>query len=168
MPRYTPFMTHEVWKDVVGLEGRYEVSNLGRVRSLAFRGRGEAGLMRPSPNYSGYQVITLGAHRKQYRVHVLVLEAFVGPRPPGMQGCHNNGDRADNRLENLRWDTPKGNIADRRSFGGELNPRAKLTDAQRAEVIRRRLAGETAAALGREFGVSSVRVCQLVKQSVTT
>lgn len=46
------------------------------------------------------------------RVHLLVLETFVGPRPHGMFGCHNDGDKDNNRLENLRWDTASNNSYD--------------------------------------------------------
>lgn len=46
------------------------------------------------------------------KVHHLVLEAFHGPRPTGLHGCHNNGDPLDNRAGNLRWDTQSGNMRD--------------------------------------------------------
>ncbi len=48
----------------------------------------------------------------------LVLEAFIGPRPPGMQACHRDDRPDNNRLKNLRWDTPKSNAADRDRNGG--------------------------------------------------
>jgi hypothetical protein len=51
------------------------------------------------------------------KVHRLVLETFVGPCPDGMECCHNNGDPADNRLENLRWDTLSSNAYDRVEHG---------------------------------------------------
>lgn len=63
----------------------------------------------------GYMAVFLcnaPAPTKRYRVHHLVLEAFVGPRPPGYHGCHNNGERLDNRPENLRWDTVTENNRD--------------------------------------------------------
>jgi hypothetical protein len=63
-------------------------------------------------------------------VHRLVLEAFVGPCPEGMEACHNNGDPADNRLENLRWDTRSANAKDKVRHGrcplsGDAVPRPK-------------------------------------------
>lgn len=71
---------------------------------------------------SGHQFIGLqGYHggQKAWRVtvHRLVLEAFIGPRPPGMYGCHNNGNPTDNRLRNLRWATPRENVADMHRHG---------------------------------------------------
>jgi len=70
--------------------------------------------------------------RRHAHVHTLILEAFVGPRPDGNGAAHNNGKRDDNRLENLRWDTHKNNIADKIRHGtaqvGEKHPQACLTD----------------------------------------
>jgi hypothetical protein len=60
--------------------------------------------------------------RSRRKVHHLILEAFVGPRPEGLKACHNNGDGHDNRLDNLRWDTQANNIADmHRHRGGHHN-----------------------------------------------
>ena len=96
-------MTDEVWKPVVGFEGKYEVSNMGRVRSLI----GGSRVLRQQRLHSGYtEVILVGNHR---RVHRLVLEAFVGPRPDGYQCDHINTVRDDNRIENLRWVTASAN-----------------------------------------------------------
>jgi hypothetical protein len=71
-------------------------------------------------------------------VHLLVLEAFVGPRPPGLEGCHANDIKADNRLVNLRWDTRKSNTRDKvrndRIARGERNAWAKLTEAKIREI----------------------------------
>lgn len=61
---------------------------------------------------SGYEHIITGSRYPHSYVHRLVLEAFVGPCPPGMEACHWNGIPGDNRLHNLRWDTPSANNAD--------------------------------------------------------
>jgi hypothetical protein len=119
----------ELWRPVVGYEGLYEVSNLGRVKSL----RSEK-LMKLSVANSGYMQLSLSGKpsRKVRHVHRLVLEAFIGPCPPNMEGCHANGIRTDNRLENLRWDTRKGNMADAIAHGrtnrGERNPWTKFNE----------------------------------------
>ena len=151
----------ENWLPIPGYVGRYEISDQGRVRSLLFRGHPRTEIMRPSRNYSGYHVIKIGHDRKQFRLHCLVLETFVGSRPSGMQGCHGDNNKDNNVLSNLRWDTPSGNIADRRSYDGSENPNSKLTFAQRAEIKRRRLSGEKTTNLALEFGVTTTRISQI-------
>lgn len=56
-------------------------------------------------------VLADGERKYQY-VHILVLTAFYGPCPEGMEGCHHDGDPLNNRLGNLRWDTHVGNVSD--------------------------------------------------------
>ncbi|HET6910528.1 MAG TPA: NUMOD4 motif-containing HNH endonuclease [Mycobacteriales bacterium] len=108
----------EEWRSIAGYEGRYEVSSLGRVRSIAridTRGcRRREKLLSLRRAVSGHLAVALYGDdsRRGFLVHHLVLEAFVGPRPVGMEGCHWNDDPADNRVENLRWDTRSANQRD--------------------------------------------------------
>lgn len=110
----------EEWRPVVGHENSYEVSSRGSVRSvdrvLVFtdgrsrRARGRE--LKPWPlRRVGHLCVTLSGGVKAL-VHVLVLEAFIGPRPLGMVACHNNGIAEDNRVDNLRWDTYSENNRD--------------------------------------------------------
>jgi HNH endonuclease/NUMOD4 motif len=111
----------ERWLPVVGYEGLYEVSDLGRVKSLekvVVVGKGAKRwypeqIMKTGSGKS-YPVATLHRDGKgtPRKVHTLVLEAFVGPCPPGEEACHWNDIRTDNRLENLRWDTRPANRQD--------------------------------------------------------
>lgn len=152
----------ERWLPVVGFEGRYEVSDLGRVRSLRFRGNGGPQVMRTTTNHNGYHVITLGFERKQFRVPRLVLAAFVGPCPRGMEVCHApDFSKNNNRLDNLRWDTTKANCEERDSAVGVRNFKCKLTDAQAREVAWRCRSRENQNKLAAEFGITSARVSQL-------
>lgn len=125
----------EEWRPVVGFEGSFEVSNKGRVRSVdrivhvreghdgtpayARRVKGIPRKLNINPHDGGYVYVSLNAagRRRSAKVHHLVLEAFVGPRPEGLECCHGNGDPTDNRLENLRWDTFEANVADRVAGG---------------------------------------------------
>ena len=111
----------ENWLPVLGYEGLYEASDLGRVRSVERKVPHRAGLMivrerllKASPNRTGYLTINLyrDGHRRLHRVHAVVASAFLGPRPDSLEVCHNNGNQLDNRLENLRYDTHSANIYD--------------------------------------------------------
>lgn len=163
----------ERWLAVRGFEGLYEVSDLGRVRSLdrvvANGSRWPGRLCSLTPHGAGYRIVGLSKDGKSHAilVHRIVLEAFVGPCPPGMQGAHGNGIRDDNRLTNLRWDTISGNHADKFRHGtmpmGSRHYRAKLTEAQAREIIKRRKGGETLARIAKAFGVTPSNVLYIAK-----
>jgi hypothetical protein len=114
-------LAQERWLPVVGYEGLYEVSNLGRVRSLTVRGhlRAIPHLMTPKVDRKNHLQLLLykDGVRKDWSVHRLVLIAFVGPSPPGFDCCHYDGNPHNNRPENLRWDTRRANIEDQRRRG---------------------------------------------------
>lgn len=98
----------ETWAPVPG-GWAYEVSSAGRVRRV------NCDPKKPTVGAQGYDVVSLSRGGKSYArtVHRLVLEAFRGERPRGQEARHLNGNRADNRLSNLAWGTPKENAADR-------------------------------------------------------
>jgi hypothetical protein len=108
----------ESWLPVVDWEGFYEVSDLGRVRSVVDRVRHPAKVLNPWIVGVGYRRVDLRDGRRSSQfVHQLVLEAFVGPCPEGMEVCHNDGDPTNNRLDNLRYGTRTGNMQDRTRHG---------------------------------------------------
>lgn len=110
----------ERWLPVVGYEGIYEVSSLGNVRSLTrivigkWPRRIPTKVLRLIKHKEGYRCVTLYGRGKPGKqlAHHLVLEAFVGPRPPGKEGCHGDRDRAHNDVDNLRWGTRSDNMQD--------------------------------------------------------
>lgn len=117
----------ERWRPVVGYEGRYEVSDHGRVRSLDRYARTRSGQRRVpgkvlalTPTSEGYRCVNLSADgtARVCNVHVLVLTAFKGPRPDGMEGLHADDDGAHNHHSNLRWGTPSDNARDAVTNGG--------------------------------------------------
>ena len=118
--------SNEQWRPIIGYEGAYEVSSHGRVRSLKrldrlnrWRG-GRILKWRVDIKGAGYVYIQLCLHgvAKKCNVHVLVLEAFQGPRPgPAYEACHQDGRRDNARLDNLRWDTAQGNARDKLLHG---------------------------------------------------
>lgn len=101
-----------MWKSIPGWP--YEVSDKGEVRN----GRGV--LLNGSIDPDGYPKVCLSGPQgaqKSFKVHHLVLEAFIGPRPDGYDGCHNDGNPGNNHLPNLRWDTKGSNAQDRLYHG---------------------------------------------------
>lgn len=99
--------------------------------------------------------------------HVLVLEAFVGPAPSGMECLHGDGNPQNNRLENLRWGTRKENVADSRKHGtisaGERNGHAKLRTAD-IPIIRTLLTlGVTQRDIARRFNVSQPTISAVAR-----
>lgn len=111
--------------------------------------------------YATVRLIREGGGYEDRKLHILVLEAFVGPRPDGMVGRHKNDIKSDNRLDNLCWGTQSENAIDRVRHG--RGAQQKLTHDQRLEIKRRRMAGESGRALAREFGVSDQTVCSIYK-----
>lgn len=112
-------LENELWLPVVGYEGSYEVSSHGRVRSLdrvittksGHQRRYKGRMLAPALASNGYPVVNLG-HSDNRLVHRLALEAFVGPAPDGYECCHGDGNRTNNHLNNLRWDTSSANSHD--------------------------------------------------------
>lgn len=103
-------MSNEQWLPIAGFDG-YEVSDMGNVRHATERAR--IGMSR-------YAVVSLTRAGKTHikRIHRLVLEAFVGPCPPGLEARHfPDNDRANNRLSNLSWATHATNIGDKHVHG---------------------------------------------------
>lgn len=100
---------------------------------------------RPGIGSNGRMHVSLG-RGKQIRVHRLVLLAFVGPCPEGMEACHNDGNASNNRIGNLRWDVHSNNMQDmvrhgtcylaKRDARGERNATAKLTE-EKVRKIRK-------------------------------
>jgi hypothetical protein len=135
----------EEWRPIPSAPG-YEASSLGRVRCWRPRnGRAKPPerprLVKPTPGKDGYLGLSVSIDGVVSRrpVHTLVLEAFKGPRPAGMQGRHViENNLANNTPDNLEWGTPQQNQADRRKHGtapvGVANGCAKINDKLAAEI----------------------------------
>lgn len=119
----------ERWLPVLGYEGLYEVSDHGRIKTCARIQVQKNGTRYPVKERirklvalekrGGYYAITLsraGSVELKY-IHVMVLEAFAGPRPAGKVACHNDGVPTNNHISNLRWDSPTGNNFDKQRHG---------------------------------------------------
>lgn len=162
----------EEWRHVVGYEGFYSVSNCGNVRSEPRISRHHTG--RPSrragkqlkqiDDSRGYLQLGLSKDGKVAirKVAHLVAEAFIGPRPPGMEVCHNDGNPKNNSAANLRYDTPKSNQNDRRKHGtmiaGEACAFAKL---KAADVDAIRNASGTQKSIAKRFNITQPAVSMI-------
>jgi len=101
----------EIWKDIKGYEGLYQVSNLGNVRSLNWRNTGETRNLYLKPHNKGYlQVELANGKRKMFTVHKLVAIHFVPGYEDGFVVNHINENKTDNRAENLEWCTFSHNV----------------------------------------------------------
>lgn len=149
----------EQWRQLAG-RPIYEISNLGRLRNV-LTGRFLSGtiVLQPTGKVARLQIVLgLGGSRRCVGIHILVLETFIGPRPSNLDGCHGDGNPLNNRLDNLRWDTRNGNLADTVRHGtklvGERCNGAKLTAEKVLAMRSERNDGRTLRYLADRYGVS--------------
>jgi len=165
----------EQWKDIPDYEGYYQVSNLGRVKSLArwVMRKGVAKtktrILKAGLDKSDRPVVVLCIDKERMTIRVcrLVLLSFVGPCPDGMEARHKDGNPKNNRLNNLCWDTPKNNQGDRFIHGtdtrGEGNGRSVLTWGLVKQIRERYLDGNVSQKqLSVEYGVSHSVINKIV------
>lgn len=162
----------EAWRDIPGFDGRYQVSDQGRVRSVdryigtksktgtqahrLLRGR----VLKPQRHTNGYRQVTLRG--RTYLIHILVMRAFAGNCPDGHEVAHRDGDRTNNVFLNLRYATPLSNTEDKRTHGtfpiGETVHNAKLTAT---DVARIRASDRPQAHLAAGFGVQQSTISRI-------
>ena len=165
----------ENWKPVVGYEMAYEISDRGRLRALArelsYRGRwgqmtrnAPAHDVKPVYDSCGYVKYSLCVRGKARQVHAhrLVLEAFVGPCPLGMQCCHGDGNPANNLISNLRWGSPRQNAYDRLLHGRTAS--AKLTIEQVKAIRLESSRGTSRKTLLQEYKLTQSHLTQILKR----
>lgn len=105
----------EEWRPVAGYEGLYEVSDLGRIRSVKNEKTKHRGLVLSQAHNRGrYRQVTLkkGGHGRTLMVHQVVAHAFLGEQKPGLEVRHLNGDKEDNGVANLAYGTKSENMKD--------------------------------------------------------
>ncbi|WP_079134545.1 HNH endonuclease [Streptomyces sp. EN16] len=119
-----------------------------------------AAALNPKVTKWGYRevVLTDRGRRRYCKIHTIVLEAFVCPRPDGLEAAHMDGNPANNDVSNLAWVTHAENIAHKERHGtkvvGERHHLAVLSEPKVRELRRRYAAGESAQSMAAEFGVS--------------
>lgn len=159
----------ELWRPVPGYEGRYEVSSLGRARRLAYcveyydnrlhrivSRKYESKIVSTTPDKVGYRKLRVSG--KTMLIHILVLEAFAGPRPHDMIACHGPNGISDNSINNLSWGTRRKNMYDDKIRDGTLrcgtdHYLAKL-DEEKVRYIRNNITKLGYKTLSKLFDVS--------------
>lgn len=176
----------EVWKDVSGYEGLYQVSTLGRVKTLGCVREYSDGRVYNYPekilkqsNSRGYTTVHFyrdGKRSHGQSVHRLVVDAFL-PNPENKVTVnHINGIKSDNRLENLEWATYKENNNHAYSVGlhkgtptGYHSKLSKLTKEAREDILlncKKGVAGATCKLFADKYGVSEPTIHSLVNRGL--
>lgn len=168
---YRPY-TEEEWRPVVGYEDRYEVSEFGKIRNI--RRPRKPLLKQWTKKPYGHKTVNIIGNNNVRRgrlVHVLVLEAFFGPKQDGQETRHLDGDSSNNHISNLKWGTHIENMADSIRHGtfffagniGEENMHSKLMEKDVIEIKRMLNNGKRGKDIAVKYGVTAAAI-HLIKK----
>ena len=154
---------------------RYCISENGVILSACKRSKtvpwSDARKIIPTIGAKGYLAVSLwkvGDRPRRIRVHTLVLMAFVGPRPDGLECRHLDGNPANNHISNLRWGTHRENQLDRRLHGtsnqGEKCNNAKLKVVDVLQIRRRAASGELHRVIAEDFHITRFNISNIVRR----
>jgi hypothetical protein len=158
LPTYKP--SRETWKDIIGYETFYQVSNFGNVKSLGNEFTRKERLLKPSLQSKGYLTVVLqkNATRKMVLIHRLVAEHFIDNSESKPQVNHINGDKTHNIVENLEWVSHRENldhaIKNNLTLKGEENRNSKLKDVDVIKIHSLLQKGTTTKELSESYNVS--------------
>jgi hypothetical protein len=159
----------EIWKDIAGFEGLYQVSNLGNVKRLVSERVFEERLIGRSIDRYGYvkRVLSKDGKNNCFTEHRLVAMAFIDNPNNKATVNHKNGIKTDNRVENLEWCTNQENMKHAIETGlkdqkGIKHHKCKLTEEQVLE-IRKIGFSQTRTSLSKKYGVSRTNILGIIK-----
>lgn len=167
----------EEWRDIIGYEGLYQVSNIGRVKTMARLHREsrpymkQERLMNPPVNSVGYPQVCLYKDKKGViqSVHRLVATVFLERKPEHQVINHIDGNKLNNHVDNLEWCTYGHNQAHAirtgliRIYRGESHYASKVSDAQRLEIHNLCKSGIAQHKVGAMFGIGQQAVSKIVQ-----
>ena len=158
----------EEWRDIQGYEGKYMVSNLGRVKSLNYHRTGKERILKAYDNGYGYLYVNLSKEgkTKKYKIHRLVAKAFLENPEGYTEVNHINEDKADCRADNLEWCS--------RAYNNTYNGRAKKVGKKLAEKLSKPVFGinkvnglilefPSIAEASRQTGINKGNICSCLK-----
>jgi hypothetical protein len=161
----------EIWKDIDGYKGIYQVSNFGNVKNKS--------MVLSLRTNRGYKYITLYKDGKttSKAVHRLVAISFIPNKKNKSEVNHKDGDKQNNRIDNLEWCTPSENSKHAYATGlkkpikanGELNINAKLSKKEVFEIRNRYVKGckvNGTTAIAKDYGISKSQVCRIVSNKM--
>ena len=154
--------TREIWVDIKNYEGKYRISNLGRVKSL------ERQVSHDGITWIQPERIMCGVGKK-FSVHRLVAQHFLPDWNPGLEVNHIDGNRDNNRADNLEMCTHQRNMEHAIAGGlkrdyGEKSVNAKLTNGQAEEIRVRYSSGQASQnSLAKQYGVSRQTVSAIIR-----
>lgn len=154
------------YRTIPGLAAFYLAGSDGSVWSCG-RGRWKRVAETPDRGYLKVSVVGPDGRKMSWRLHRVILEAFVGPRPDGMEARHLNGTKTDNRPDNLTWGTPEQNFEDRRRHGTvvtrETSRWRRLTEDQVRGCIEQFNAGRMIKDIAADLGVDASHVSKILR-----
>lgn len=165
-------LNNEEWRPVVGYEKLYSVSSLGRVRRDAAGGRNAkpGRILTLHAGKSHYLILCLNgaSKRRTFYAHALVAAAFLGRRPDGLQVNHKDGNKKNNRPENLEYCTVAENVRHAYRLGlntirsGDQSPSSKIKDAEIPEIFLFRAAGWKSGETAARYNVSASQIQRIL------
>ena len=128
-------MIKEIWKDIPNYENSYQVSNLGRVKSLGNKSNHKKEIILKQSNIMKYQCVSLRKNNKtkMFKVHRLVAKTFIPNLSNYPQVNHKDGNKLNNKVQNLEWCTASENI--KHAFKIGLKKQLKGADNKRSKKV---------------------------------
>ena len=174
-------MVNEIWRDIEGYEGLYQISNLGNVKSLNYNKTGKEKILKNGKDRGGYLQVNLwkNGNGKNYLIHRLVAEAFLPNSDNKPEIDHINTNKTDNRICNLRWCTHKENsnnslTIDKMSKNAHFKNKFGIEHPNSKPIIQFTLDGklvrkwDSAMDAHRELGINRNCICQCCKGKYKT